>query len=106
MLTTPELQELAGRVQYRPGWTFSVYQHRFEGQALLIHMSVLDSQTGEPALIPVPTFIPPIPDETYFWSWLLYRLQRLESHEGRECFRVDGRMWSNPHAPHADVEHW
>jgi hypothetical protein len=45
------------------------------------------------------TFIPPCHTEKDFWNYLLWRLERIESHELREYFRVDGVAIYDPHVP-------
>jgi hypothetical protein len=37
-----------------------------------------------------------------YLEWLLWRTQRIESHECREWFKVDGEPLHDPHAPHAN----
>jgi hypothetical protein len=43
--------------------------------------------------------IPPMADTDALHRWLIWRLGRVESHESREFYRVDGFPLFDPHRP-------
>lgn len=103
MLTTADLQAVAARVTYRPGWRLTVYDGRYEGQHLQICAEVPNAYApGDTVTLDVHTPIPPQNTVNGFLYWLLWRLLRVESHECREWLRVDGHPVDDPHAPNAD----
>lgn len=103
MLTTAELQDIAGHVTYRPGWSIRVRDGRYEGQHVVITTVVPDAyDPARQVELDVHSPLPPMRDRTAFLDWLLWRVQRVESHEAREWLRVDGQCWSDPHAENAD----
>jgi hypothetical protein len=103
VLSLQEVAEVIGRVTYRPGWQFTVYQGRHEGPHLQIQAEVPDAvAAGEVTVLDVHCFLPPMRDEAAVLDWLLWRLTRIEVHECREFLRLDGRPWSDPHAESAD----
>lgn len=104
MLTFAELSDELAQVSYKPGWRFTLYEHRFEGIWLSIRAEVPDA--GNPSrttVVNIRTAVPPIPDAAYFHHWLRdYRLDRVDSHERREFYRVGGVKLDDPHAPDAN----
>ena len=102
-LTTAEIQAELERVTYKPGWSFTCYDGRWEGQHLVITVDVLDAgRPGQSVTLDVHSSLPPIPDVAYLHTWLAWRLGRIENHEMREFLRVDGHAVFDPHAPFAD----
>lgn len=106
MLSTAEIQSYLTRVSYKPGWVFSYYEGRWEGPHLRIYCAeVPDSFTpGETTVLDIHCFLSPndIADTTALNRYLMYRLGRIEMHEMREFFKVNGKVVSSPHMPHAD----
>jgi hypothetical protein len=104
MLSFEELRTELGRVTYKPGWRLLLYRHRFgEGIWLSILAEVPDSNNPtRTTVINVRAAVPPIPDAAYFHEWLNYRLDRVDNHERREFYRVDGAKLHDPHAPDAN----
>lgn len=103
MLTLDALRGALKRVSYWPGWRFVLYQHAEEGIWLSIKAELPDADhPTRTKIVSIRATVPPMPHETYFFSWLDWRLQRVNSGQHREAFRVDGKQWADPHAPHAD----
>lgn len=105
MLTTKEIQDHLARVTYKPGWSFEAYDGKWEGQHIVIRTSVPNAyNTKENTDLDVHSMLPPIPDTNYLNSWLMWRVARLEVHEVREFFKVDGKIVDDPHAPFANED--
>lgn len=103
MLTTAEIAEHLERITYRPGWSFCVYDGRFEGQHLTIHAVLEDAfNPGQNIELGIECFLPPLEDEAALNQWLVWRLARIEVHECREFLKCDGKVLFPPHAPYAD----
>lgn len=104
MLTTAQIQEHLASVTYKPGWRFEAYEGQWEGQHLVITASVLDAEAEAEVytLLNVHSMLPPLSDIDALNRWLLWRLSRLEVHEAREFFRVNGEVVFDPHAPDAE----
>lgn len=99
MLTIDALRSALKRVTYRPGWRFILYQSEHEGIWMSVKAEVPDAANpSKTTVVNVRTAVPPIPHEAYFWTWLAYRLKRIESHESREYLKVDGKPLDDPHA--------
>lgn len=103
MLSIPELQALLEHITYLPGYELSVYQGRHEGQHIVIRADIPDSyHPGQTVTLDIHSPLPPMRDAASFHDWLLWRCQRIASHETREWFKVDGKPYSDPHGPDAD----
>lgn len=97
-MTVAEIADVVSRVTYRPGWRFTVAEPRFEGPRLLIEAQVPNSyKPAETVDLRIESPIPFMANEGAFVDWLLWRLLRVESHECREWFRLDGEAIFNPH---------
>jgi hypothetical protein len=103
VLTLEALRAEMARVTYKPGWSFRLYQHRWEGVWLAITVELPDAEWPSRMMtICVRTAVPPIPHATYLHEWLAYRLGRTELHEMREFLRVDGEKIYDPHVADAN----
>jgi hypothetical protein len=103
VLTVVEMQSLACRMTYKPGWTFEVREGAHEGTHLTIKTMVPDAYRPEELTsLNVETFLPPFLTEEQFYNTVLWRIKRIEIHEALEFFRVDGKPWNDPHRPDAD----
>lgn len=103
MLTTEQIREHLTHLSYKPGWSFEVYDGRWEGQHIAIRGEVEDSyRPGEKTVLDVHSMLPPMTGTGALEAWLIWRLCRLEVHEAREFFKRDGRVLFDPHAPFAD----
>jgi hypothetical protein len=103
MLTTTQLQEALTHISYKPGWEFKIYDGKHEGQHVVITTVVPDAYDPDKNVtLDVHTSIAPMRDVDQFYEWFLWRLKRLESHECREFYRVDGKVYDDPHAEYAD----
>lgn len=103
MLTIQQIEDELKKITYREGWKFFVYQGAWEGQHLRIEATVPDSvELGQDVFLNIETPIPPCPDAQYFHHWLIYRLIRIETHEAREWFKVNGVPVFYPHMDGAD----
>jgi hypothetical protein len=102
MLTTKEIQDHVSKISYKPGWAFEVYDGEWEGQHFVITTVVPDAYNlTETVTLDVHSMLPPIPDKNYLNQWIMWRLARIEVHEMREFFRVDGKIVDDPHAEFA-----
>jgi hypothetical protein len=98
ILTRAELEDDLGRITYKPGYHFALFEHPHEGTWLRIDATVPDSKTADDMLdlrIDVP--IPPLETVDQFHRWLHWRLTRHEIHESCEWFKVDGVAPYDPH---------
>ncbi|MCA1841293.1 MAG: hypothetical protein LC723_13385 [Actinobacteria bacterium] len=97
------IQELLNYVEYKPGWKFVVYEGRWEGAHLQIIVDMPNAyRPDETTTVDIHCFLPPMETASEFHRWLMWRLGRIEIHEMREFYRVDGKVWDDPHAEHAD----
>lgn len=88
MLGIDDLRRVLSECTYRTGWSFSIYEHPFEGYHLRILAPVEDSyHPGQTIDLGINSPIPPMHSEQAFEQWLAWRLNRIESHEAREWFR-------------------
>lgn len=99
MLTTAEIAGWIGQMSYRPGWSFQVYETGFEDPWLLIlAKNQADSRNpGASIDLGIRSPIPPMENFDQLDRWLIWRLERVESHECREWLQVDGRPIFDPH---------
>lgn len=100
VLDLDELRAELDQVTYWPEYRFRLYQHPHEGIWICITADLPDAlnQPGERTTINVRSAVPPIPAANYFHTWLLWRLERIGSHECREGYRVAGQLVFDPHA--------
>lgn len=112
-LGLPQLQQALSRVSYKPGWSFRLWETRWEGIAMGISFTAPNAYDKHPAgwvvpadpvVINVKTFVPPCKTGVEFYAWLAYRLSRIELHEMREFLKVDGVCLDDPHAEGANDE--
>lgn len=102
-MSTSEIQDELGRLSYKSGWAFQVYDGAWEGQHFVIRTEVPDSYNpGETVTLDVHSMLPPCADVAALHRWLAWRLGRLEVHEMREFFRRDGLPVFDPHASGAE----
>lgn len=102
MLTTSEIAAELAKVTYKPEWRFTCYDGVWEGQHIVITATLTDSyDPTKTTVVDVHDFLPPIPDAAYLHRWLMWRLGRIETHEMREFYRVEGHLVDDPHAPNA-----
>jgi hypothetical protein len=109
MMSLEELKATLVRVAYKPGWSFRLWESRWEGVCMAIRFQAPNAYSSEDdpgrnVGINVKTFVPPCPDENYFLAFLAYRLSRIELHEMREFLKVDGVCLDDPHAEGANDE--
>jgi hypothetical protein len=105
MLTFEQIRDELAAVQWRPGFTFRLYQHRHHGEGIWLSIAgpLPDAyRPGEMVAVNVRTAVPPIPDLAYLHVWLDWRLERFDSHETREFYRVRGEAIFDPHAADAN----
>lgn len=105
MLTVPQIAEVLARVTYKPGWTFQVYDGRWEGPHMVIRTEVPDAyDPGKAVTLDVHSMLPPMRDGLAVVEWLAWRCARIEVHEMREFLRIDGELPFDPHADGADQD--
>jgi hypothetical protein len=103
MLTTGDIALHLDRLSYKPGWSWAVWDGRWEGQHIVIGAKVPDAYNpGEFVVLDVHSMLPPMRDTAALEEWLAWRLGRLEVHEMREFFKRDGRVIFDPHGADAD----
>lgn len=93
------LRSLFVGVTYRPGWRFEVYEDAYEGPHLRIRTDVEDAfHPGTMVELRIESPLPPnLRTADDVDEWVLWRLERIASHEVREWLRRDGVQVSNPH---------
>lgn len=99
MITTEDLRAALASVTYHEGWSFKVEESRHEGPRLRIEVvGVPDSRkAGRTVDLGIESYLPPFRDVEAFLDWLLWRLQRIASHEVREFLYYRGAHVSDPH---------
>lgn len=98
MLGTEEIRREVAKVVYRPGWSFEVYEIGFEDPWLLVLAPVENSYVpGQTIDLGIRSPMPPMADAEAVHRWLMWRLERIESHEAREFYRVRGERPFDPH---------
>lgn len=99
MLSTDQINAELARISYRPGWSFTAFDDQWEGTKIrIVAKGIPDSYNpGETIDLGIDSFLPPICDEWNLRRWLAWRIQRIEIHEMREFFRLDGRVLWDPH---------
>jgi predicted metal-dependent enzyme (double-stranded beta helix superfamily) len=93
------LQLCLNAVEYKPGWRFTIHQHKWEGLCVDIAVSLPNGYRPDQEVdvnIRVP--VPPIVSPEHFHDWLMWRLARVEMHEMREFYHVNGTIRDDPHA--------
>jgi hypothetical protein len=97
-LTFAQVKAEVAKVVYRPGWTFTVEERGFEDPWLRVIAPVMNAYRPEELVdLGIDSPIPPMADVDALHRWLIWRLERVESHEAREWFRVDGVVLFDPH---------
>jgi hypothetical protein len=105
MLTLAQVKAHLERISYKPGWSIKAYQGRWEGLHLVINTCVQDAFKPDTMVtLDVHSFIPYPETAQELERWLMWRLARIEVHEMREWFKVDGKVIDSPHAPEADKD--
>jgi hypothetical protein len=103
VLTVEGIRAHLERLSYKDGWSFDVYEGRWEGPHIVIRTEVQDaSRAARRVVLDVHSMLPPMRDTVALEEWLAWRLGRLEVHEMREFFKRDGRVIFDPHGPDAD----
>jgi hypothetical protein len=93
-----DLRRQFARLSYKPGWAFEVHATEHEGPELHINCTMADST--DPSAQVALNIISPLPPMRFSWQlddWLIWRLNRIESHEVREWLQRDGKPISDPH---------
>jgi hypothetical protein len=103
MLSTTEIAEELERVSYKPGWSFEAYEDRWEGPHILIVVKAVSAYRPVETLdLGIRSALPPFAHPSDLHDWLMWRIGRIEMHELREFYRVDGRLVDDPHASEED----
>jgi hypothetical protein len=98
MLSRAEIADQLERVSYKPGWSFEIYEHRWEGPHIFIVAPTSNAyRPSETIELGIRSPLPPFADADALHAWLMWRLGRIESHELREFYRVDGQPIADPH---------
>lgn len=99
------MQNVARRMSYKPGWSFTVYEGEWEGPHVAIKVEGLpNTYQDEPIDICVHSMVPPMEHPGQFTRWLAWRIGRIELHEMREFLKLDGKILYDPHAPFANED--
>src|SRR5688572_8603081 len=98
MLTAHEITLYVDRVRYKPGWSFQVLVTDFESPQLFITARVMNAYDHSQMVdLGIKSHLPRFRDEKALEDWLMWRIERIESHEAREFFTVDGKRPFDPH---------
>jgi hypothetical protein len=98
VLTVEGIRAHLERLSYKDGWSFDVYEGRWEGP----HIVIARRCALGAVVLDVHSMLPPMRDTVALEEWLAWRLGRLEVHEMREFFKRDGRVIFDPHGADAD----
>lgn len=97
-MSTEEIRAEVARVSYRPGWTFTVEERGFEDPWLRIVAPVPNAYDPAQTIdLGIDSPLPPMADTDQLHSWLIWRICRIETHEAREFFKIDGFVQFDPH---------
>lgn len=101
------------RFTYKPGFSFEVFTHPYEGLCVAIRFSVPDSTKSladyagavravslQHQCVNVP--VPPIISAEHLFDWIEWRCRTIEIHELCEFAKVDGTVRHDPHSE----EYW
>ncbi len=105
MLTIQEVEGHLKRLSYKPGWSFEVYQGKWEGAHIVINTEIDDSYNpGEMVVLDIHSRLPRVAMQNTdtLEDWLAERLAVIEVHEMREFFKRDGKPVFNPHEEFAE----
>lgn len=97
-----DLEEATEKLRYKPAWKFQAgiaSPGSLNYYTLTITAAVLHSETFEPVTFEIRRVIPRVAlsRTAAFYSWVEDMIMEAEIHEIREFFRVDGKVWDNPH---------
>src|SRR3954451_23959390 len=97
MLSTTEIRDCLGRCEYKPGWSWRLREDSWEGLFVRFLVEIDDSYGTGALTLGIDSWLPPQVSEESLRLWMAWRLGRIESHEMREFFKVDGRPVFDPH---------
>lgn len=98
MLSTDAINAELARLTYKHGWVFKAYDDQWEGKKIRIEAEVPDAYDPDRTItLGIDSFLPPLCDEWDVRRWLIWRILRIENHEAREFFRLDGQVLWDPH---------
>lgn len=102
MLTVDQMREHLADVKYTNA-RFEIHHTTWEGPYIRILYALDDNfNPGEKITLGINSFLPPFRETKDFDLWLQWRMWRIEGHEARERFVVEGRTPFNPHAEDAN----
>jgi hypothetical protein len=92
MLSTDNIREIAGKVEYKDGWQFRACDDpHLSRPRLLILADVPNShQTGGTISVGITPVVPPCETPSQFLEWMLHKIIEAETHDARELFKYDG----------------
>lgn len=97
-LNPAQIQDCLAAWRYKPGWTFTLYTHQWEGLCIDIALTVPNGYNwDEPVDLNIRVPVPPIVNGQHFVDWLMWRVARIELHELREFSIYHGEHVSDPH---------
>jgi hypothetical protein len=101
VLTVQQIRAEVAKLRYRPGWFFAVEERGFEDPWLrMLATGVMNAYDPQSTIdLGIDSPIPPMANTDQLYRWLMWRLERVESHEAREWFRIDGAVLFDPHRP-------
>jgi hypothetical protein len=97
VLSTAEIRDCLERCAYKPGWTWTLREDPWEGLFVRFLVEIEDSYGTGTLTLGIDSWLPPQVSEESLRLWMAWRLGRIESHEMREFFKVDGRPVFDPH---------
>lgn len=109
MLSPTDIRALVDGIEYRPGWTFEVYETEAQGWWIAINAEVQDAyEPTRDVPLRIKSPLPPFRHDLDFLAWLRWRVERIEVHECHEWLRWKDNhkpIW-DPHQDGADEPRW
>jgi hypothetical protein len=101
MLTDQQIADEVRRMSYKDGWAMSVfYPDEFQGLYFAVDIDMPNSyKPDETVPLHIESPLPAMTDADALKTWVLCRLIVIETHEALEWFKVDGKMYRDPHDP-------
>lgn len=99
-LTLDQMQEVAAKSRYPPGWCVTVGRDHWGLPAIAFRTETPDARRpGETTVLNIVSPLPPMPDAEYFTVWIHWRLGIIALHEVDEHFTYLGKRFFDPHTP-------
>lgn len=100
VITVDHMRAILEEITYRPGWTMAIKEDQHEGPYLRVIAPTKNSYDESADLdLGINSYLSPNDraDERAFVNFLIWRLERIESHEAREWLKRNGKAIFDPH---------